>query len=355
MSSAGGVLHFTGLAWAGAAGRPRGTAAERLGFLSGACLVLERERFLELGGFAEDYFLYHEDVDLSLRILLAGGTLGVCTGAVVDHEYDFDKGPAKWRHLERNRWATIVRTYPAALLVLVLPALAVVELAVLAAAVRGGWWRQKLLAGGDCLRHLPGWVRERRHIQRTRTIGAGRFAESMVATLDSEYVGPLARTPLVSGLLRAYWRVVRAVLLVGAAAGDHGRDRPDDDRDVEPDRPVLDVREVEPHEVVEVQAGAAGDLPQAGHPRENGVPGAVPLLEQLVVAERERTRADEAHLPLQHVHDLRDLVQREPPQHATDARHARVVPDLEQRALGLVRVLERGLELLRVRRPSSGT
>jgi N-acetylglucosaminyl-diphospho-decaprenol L-rhamnosyltransferase len=212
VSSAGGVLHFTGLAWAGAAGRPRGTAAERLGFLSGACLALERKRFLELGGFAEDYFLYHEDVDLSLRILLTGGTLGVCTDAVVDHEYDFDKGPAKWRHLERNRWATIVRTYPAALLVLILPALAVVELAVLAAAVRGGWWRQKLLAVGDCLRHLPRWARERRHIQRTRAIGAGRFAESMVATLDSEYVGPLARMPLVSALLRAYWRVVRLIL-----------------------------------------------------------------------------------------------------------------------------------------------
>ena len=160
------------------AGRPRGATVERLGFLSGACLVIARERFHELGGFADDYFLYHEDVDLSLRVLLEGGAIGVCADAVVDHEYDFDKGAAKWRYLERNRWATIVRTYPTALLVLLAPALLVVELAVLVAAVRGGWWRQKLLAGQDCVQRLPAWLRQRRRVQRGRTVPAARFAET---------------------------------------------------------------------------------------------------------------------------------------------------------------------------------
>jgi N-acetylglucosaminyl-diphospho-decaprenol L-rhamnosyltransferase len=212
VSSAGGVLHFTGIAWAGAAGRPRGSEAARLGFLSGACLVMGRERFEELGGFADDYFLYHEDVDLSLRVLLAGGAIGVCAEAVVDHDYDFDKGLAKWRHLERNRWATIVRTYPAGLLVLLSPALLAVELAIWVASLRGGWWRQKLLAAADCVDHLPGWIRQRRQVQRRRTVSASRFADSMVATLDSEYLGGVTRSPLVAGPLRAYWRAVRALL-----------------------------------------------------------------------------------------------------------------------------------------------
>jgi GT2 family glycosyltransferase len=212
VSSAGGVLHFTGIAWAGAAGHPRGATVERLGFLSGACLIIGRDRFEELGGFAEDYFLYHEDVDLSLRVLLAGGAIGVCADAVVDHDYDFDKGAAKWRHLERNRWATIVRAYPAPLLVLLAPALFVVELAIVVASLRGGWWRQKLLAAADSVERLPRWFRERRRIQRGRTLSASHFAESMVATLDSEYIGPVARSPLVAGALRTYWRAVRALL-----------------------------------------------------------------------------------------------------------------------------------------------
>jgi N-acetylglucosaminyl-diphospho-decaprenol L-rhamnosyltransferase len=212
VSSAGGVLHFTGIAWAGAAGHPRGTEVERLGFLSGACLVIGRDRFHELGGFADDYFLYHEDVDLSLRVLLAGGAIGVCADAVVDHDYDFDKGAAKWRHLERNRWATIVRTYPAPLLALLAPALIVVELAVVVAALRGGWWRQKLLAAADSVERLPGWFRERRRVQRGRKLSSAQFADAMVATLDSEYIGPAARWSPVTASLKLYWRAVGALL-----------------------------------------------------------------------------------------------------------------------------------------------
>src|SRR5512133_1732529 len=81
--------------------------------------------------------------------------------------------------------------------------------------------------------------------------------------------------------------------LIGAALGEHRRRGLEEDRDVEPDRPVLEVVEVEPHEIVEREVAAAGDLPQAGHAREHVVAAAVPRLEALVVADGERTRADE--------------------------------------------------------------
>src|SRR5204863_4747628 len=52
---------------------------------------------------------------------------------------------------------------------------------------------------------------------------------------------------------------------VGAAACEHRRDRLGQNRHVHPDRPVLEVVEVEPDEVVEAEVRAARDLPQAGH------------------------------------------------------------------------------------------
>ena len=52
-----------------------------------------------------------------------------------------------------------------------------------------------------------------------------------------------------------------------AAAREHGRHGLDEDAEVEEDRPALEVEEVQPHEVVEVQLRAAGDLPQAGDAR----------------------------------------------------------------------------------------
>ena len=135
---------------------------------------------------------------------------------------------------------------------------------------------------------------------------------------------------------------------VGAALHEHRGDRLQQDRQVERQRPALQVDEVEVHEVVEVELRAARDLPQAGDPGEHQIALAVPVLEHLVVALGQRTRADERHLAAQHVHQLRQLVQREAPQHPPDARQARVVADLEQRARGLVELFEVGLALLGV-------
>src|SRR5439155_11000718 len=72
--------------------------------------------------------------------------------------------------------------------------------------------------------------------------------------------------------------------LVSAAPRGDSRQGFRKDRDVEPDRPVLDVVEVEPDEVVEAQVDPAGHLPETRHSREHEVALPVPLLQLLVVA-----------------------------------------------------------------------
>jgi GT2 family glycosyltransferase len=222
VNTRGGVLHFTGIAWAGGAGEAiselpasGSPAPEGPGFVSGACLVIGRELFAEVGELPEPYFLYHEDVDLSLRLRLAGFELGVEPAARVDHAYEFEKGPAKWRYLERNRWATLIRTYPGALLALLVPALLATELALVVVAAAGGWLPQKLRAWGETILWLPRLVGERRRIQARRAIGAGEFAAGLTAALDSTYLGRAGRSPVLGAVLGAYWSVVRSILRVG--------------------------------------------------------------------------------------------------------------------------------------------
>jgi N-acetylglucosaminyl-diphospho-decaprenol L-rhamnosyltransferase len=227
VNTRGGVLHYTGIAWAGGAGEPVGERAasdvpsdtfrcrslgSEPGFVSGACLAIPRAEFERLGRFAPEFFLYHEDVDLSLRARLAGATLGVVADARVDHDYEFDKGPDKWRYLERNRWATLIRVYPPSLLALLAPALIATELALIPASIAGGWFGQKLRAWGDTVGALPRLLRERRAVQATRTVTTAEFARALTPELDSPYLGAASRSRLLDALLGGYWGVVLRLL-----------------------------------------------------------------------------------------------------------------------------------------------
>jgi N-acetylglucosaminyl-diphospho-decaprenol L-rhamnosyltransferase len=214
INSAGNPIHFTGIVWAGGHGRPLAEAPPpwEVPALSGACLAIPLSEWRRVGGFPPEFFMYHEDVDISMRLRLAGGTVGIEPTAVVAHDYDFSASADKWRWLERNRLACLVRTYPGALLALLAPALLATELALLPVAAAGGWGGQKVRANWEFIAWLPRLLRERRGLQRQRTISAAEFAASLTPDLDSELISRLVRSWAARLLLRGYWRLVRLLL-----------------------------------------------------------------------------------------------------------------------------------------------
>jgi N-acetylglucosaminyl-diphospho-decaprenol L-rhamnosyltransferase len=206
--------HFTGIVWAGMYGEP--LAAAKPGIvtsLSGACLAVPLEVWRRHGGFAPKFFMYHEDVDFSLRLRLAGETAGIEPSAVVAHDYEFTASAGnKWRWLERNRLATLVRLWPTPLLVLLAPALLATEAALLVAATTGGWAGQKLRAYAEVIAWMPRLLRERRRLRRECRISAADFAAALTPDLDSPFIPAVARSLPARLVLRAYWRAVRALL-----------------------------------------------------------------------------------------------------------------------------------------------
>jgi N-acetylglucosaminyl-diphospho-decaprenol L-rhamnosyltransferase len=82
-----------------------GTATAReVDWLSGACLLLRRRAFEEVGGFDESYFMYAEDVDLCWRLARAGWSALYVPEAEVTHLQGVSTGAHPYRMiLEHHR------------------------------------------------------------------------------------------------------------------------------------------------------------------------------------------------------------------------------------------------------------
>jgi GT2 family glycosyltransferase len=223
VNTAGNPVHFLGFAWAGEHGRPPPAHSEptEVASASGAALVVRREAWNAVGGFDERYFMYGEDVDLCLRLRLAGWRIGLAASARVEHDYAFVKGDYKWFHLERNRWWTVLGVYPTRLLVLLTPALLAFELALLLAAWRGGWLAAKVRAQRAVVRALPAILRRRRLIQLGARIEPLTFADGLTYELDSPFLGAPGRSRLLSAMLALHWTAIRRGL-GGPRAGRGG-------------------------------------------------------------------------------------------------------------------------------------
>jgi GT2 family glycosyltransferase len=72
----------------------------------GACMFIQRDFFLMLGGFDEGFFLYMEDVDLGCRIAAAGGKL-VQLSILLDHRAGSSCQVSTSRRLWLLNWARI--------------------------------------------------------------------------------------------------------------------------------------------------------------------------------------------------------------------------------------------------------
>jgi N-acetylglucosaminyl-diphospho-decaprenol L-rhamnosyltransferase len=213
VNTAGNEVHFLGFGWAGRCGQPVAAAeSAEVGFASGAALVVRREAWDAAGGFDARYFMYGEDLDLCLRLRLAGWAIGIEPAARVEHDYEFAKGAYKWFYLERNRWWTILAAYPPRLLALLAPALVCFELALLPAAWRGGWLGAKLRAQAAVVRLLPAMLRRRRLVQATKRVPDAAFAAALTSSLDSPYLALAGKVPGLRAAQAAYWRAVRAAL-----------------------------------------------------------------------------------------------------------------------------------------------
>ena len=156
-------------------------------YVEGSAMMIRKNLFDNLGGFDEDYFMFHEDIDLAWRVQISGYSIGVSEDAVVYHYLGANAGGGELTkenrfvtttfrryYCERNNIATLLKNYSLIYLLFIFPVYLLISLVelflftitgkipVVRAYLKAYWWN---------IRNLKQTLRKRILVQRNRKLG----------------------------------------------------------------------------------------------------------------------------------------------------------------------------------------
>jgi len=195
LNSAGNMIHIAGFGVCRGIGRldtePFQREAE-VCYTSGACTLVRREALSEIGLMDELFFAYGEDKDWGWRALMMGWHSIYVPSSKILHKWSPTLGHTtrKFYLLELERLLSMWKNYSRRTLVLLAPALMLVETSVFLYATARGWLREKIRSYADLLRIRPIVAERRRSIQKHRLVRDGMILERFITEIEHPYMGP---------------------------------------------------------------------------------------------------------------------------------------------------------------------
>jgi GT2 family glycosyltransferase len=193
LDGAGDSYHASGRAWRNGHGTAAGAwplGNSEVFAPCAAAALYRRDAFEAVGGFDEEYFCYFEDVDLGFRLRLKGYRCQYVHSAIVRHVSSALGGYRSdfaVYHGERNMVWTFVKDMPAPLLWWYLPQHVLLNLAALAFYPWRGQGKVVLKAKKDAIMGIGRVLRQRRLVQRARTVSSWTLRHSLTHGVIAPY------------------------------------------------------------------------------------------------------------------------------------------------------------------------
>ncbi|MCX6785505.1 MAG: glycosyltransferase family 2 protein [Candidatus Komeilibacteria bacterium] len=211
VNSLGNVIHYLGFGYTAA----KPILNNEVNYCSGAACLISAAAFKKVGLFNEELFMYHEDLDLGWRFRLRGYKNLVEPKSAVYHKYEFSRSIKKYYFLERNRFMVILQNYKIGTLVLILPALILMELGLFLFSFSNGWWLEKLKVYRYFF-SLKNWqkiFKTRKQIQGHRSRPDRLIVKDFAGTIEHQEINSPLVACLVNPLFNAYWRIIKPLIL----------------------------------------------------------------------------------------------------------------------------------------------
>ncbi len=223
LNSSGNKLHFLGFSYCGDCRQNAKDVYEKLSrghtthapiaTASGAGVMFRTSVLKEVGLLDEDLYLYHEDVDLSLRIRLAGFKIVCALKSVIYHKYEFSRSITKYYWMERNRVLVWLKNLSYPTLILLLPGMLAAEIGLLAFSFWGGFWREKLKVY-SYFKYKQNWsdiFKKHNQIQATRKISDREIIKSFTDKIENQEVESWFTRNIANPLCKIYFKLIKKV------------------------------------------------------------------------------------------------------------------------------------------------
>jgi len=177
INTSGNKFHYLGFGYSGEykleiKNHKLKTNSKEVAYCSGAGMMIRSSLLKKYGLLDEDFFMYHEDLELGLRLKSVGFKNMLASSARFYHEYEFSKNLDAFYLMERNRWMVVLMYYKWRTLFLFMPMFLLMEVGLIPYSVVNGWGKQKFRAIGYWLM-VKNWkkvMKKRKEIQKNRRI-----------------------------------------------------------------------------------------------------------------------------------------------------------------------------------------
>ncbi len=221
INTAGNSFHYLGFGFCGNFRVRKDTftfqqPAQDIGYASGAALFMRVDLLKRYGLWDKDYFLYHEDLEYTMRLRAVGYRPALAPDSIFYHKYSFGRNKQKYYYMERNRYALMFTYFKLPTLILFLPMALLLEFGLIFFAIKNGWIKEKLAVYKYWLnlKNWKLWLVKRKNIQATRVSGDRVLLRSAVGAVifdENSMRSPVLKY-LGNPLMNLYWQIVKKII-----------------------------------------------------------------------------------------------------------------------------------------------
>lgn len=223
INTSGGMVHVAGFGFARGNGRAlplpegelEGVGGEEIVYASGAAVLYRTSALQKVGLLEEGFFMYHEDLELGLRLKIAGYKNVLAPKSIAYHDYTFGGNRKKFVWMEAYRFVVLAAYLRVSTMVLLAPLWLAIEIGTVAMMARSGNIGIKLSAYATCCRPSTwklAWTLRRR-AQRLRVISDAELTRLWTGRIEAQEMSNPFLERVVNPVVDAIWCVMHTCIL----------------------------------------------------------------------------------------------------------------------------------------------